>query len=406
VGKTKWDQNTALQALKRILLEHGETISVHKYDQIRDPYKPAARTLKRLFPGESWSLIKARVIDGADNDKQQYLIKQNQRLIEQLEKQRNLTQIFIDNCLAAIEKRAFQPLPIPRKIKAKENLTFFALRSDAQVGQVNEERDTQGIAHYDFETYKRRAERWVEKVLSFKAQDQQSLGLNKLVINHLGDQVEGEDIYKGQPFYLDFPAVDQLFHSLEIETNLILRLAKEFHEIELFCVAGNHGRSGSPRSAHKRTNFDYIFYRCLQMSLRSQKNIKIFVSESPSMIVRHGKFHFLLNHGDTAKSWQGIPYYGLERMFRRLPDLYNMIIHYELVGHHHTPSNLADKIIMNGCLPGGSDFSVNKLHLSGLPSQKIFYFHPEHGINRETNLKLAEPITLQEDENRIFTNYT
>jgi hypothetical protein len=140
--------------------------------------------------------------------------------------------------------------------------------------------------------------------------------------------------------------------------------------------------------------------------LASQKNISVYISDSPSMVIQEGNFISLLNHGDMAKSWNGIPYYGLDRQFRKLHELYNMVINYEFVGHHHTASNLADRIIMNGCLPGGSELSINKMGVSSPPSQKIFYFHPEHGINRESNLYLADPVKLEPDKNNIFTKYS
>ena len=170
-------------------------------------------------------------------------------------------------------------------------------------------------------------------------------------------------------------------------------------------MIGNHGRPGQRGDNSPYTNFDRLFYWGLQKSLENQSNVKVFISESPSMIVQHGEKIFLLNHGDAVRGWMGIPYYGLERMYRRLPDLYNMIIHYELIAHHHEAANLADKMIINGTLVGGSDLSVNKMLKSSVPSQKIFYFHPKHGINRESNLKLAEIPKLVADAQGIFTPY-
>jgi len=302
-------------------------------------------------------------------------------------------------------KCRFQPAKIPRKEQSKENLESHALRSDAHVGEYLDAKWVQGISHYDANTYKERAEKWAEKMILFRDQDKRSLGLNKLVLNFLGDQCGGESIYKGQAFYLDLHLVDQLFFSIEVETNCILALAQVYPEIEIFCVLGNHGRVGVPGQHSRRTNFDYLFYHGLKTALVQQKNVKVYISESPSMIVAHGKFIFLLNHGDAAKSWMGIPYYGLERMFRRLPGLYNMMIHYELCAHHHQPASIADKVFLNGSMVGGSDLSINRMGLTNLPSQKLFYFHPEKGINRESNLYLAKPVVLEPDESGIYTAY-
>ena len=291
----------------------------------------------------------------------QSLIRQNQSLIKQLGTMKDVTNAIVDCCRVELSKKSFSPIKVPHRANAKESLDMHLLRSDAQVGQYTDASWVQGLSHYDSETYRERVGKLTEKVLLFRGEDEGSLGLNKLVVHHLGDQVEGENIFKGQSFYLDLNLVNQLFHSVEVESNFLLSMAKVFPEVEVFCVIGNHGRPGAKGQNHHKTNFDYIFYRILQMALAHQKNIKIYVSESPSMVVQHGEKLFILNHGDTAKSWQGIPFYGLERMFRRLPGLYNMVIDYCLCGHHHQPANIADRILMNGCLPGGSDLSINSM---------------------------------------------
>jgi hypothetical protein len=74
------------------------------------------------------------------------------------------------------------------------------------------------------------------------------------------------------------------------------------------------------------------------------------------------------------------------------------------VGHFHQPASIGDsKVLLNGSLVGGSELSINRMGLTNLPSQKLFYFDKKHGINRETNLHLADPVQLEADENGIFT---
>jgi hypothetical protein len=406
-----------LYGLKCILEKHGKC-SQNDYDRLTEEGKPGRRTLQRRF-NIPWNKIISLAM-GEDvlydnvpeeiekeeiSESRKYLIKQNKQLRNELDKQKHLTQVFVENCLAEIEKLNIKPVKIPRKEFTPDNLEFHALRSDAQVGQNTDPMLVQGLSEYNNEIYEDRVKRWTEKIILFKEQDKRSLGLNKLIIHHLGDQVEGECIYGGQPFYLDLSLTDQLFRSVEVESNAILALATVFNEIEIYAVNGNHGRPGKKGDNHIRTNFDYLFYRTLQLTLKKQENIKFFISESPSMLVQHGDFHFLLNHGDNAKSWAGIPFYGLERMFRRLHDLYSIKIDVELVGHHHQPLNISDRIIMNGSLPGGSELSINSMGLTNEPSQKIFYFSQHFGINRETNLHLADKIILSPDDKGIYTSY-
>jgi hypothetical protein len=389
------------EEFKAVLRIVGQGISATDYDRLNMD-KPNRKTLVTRL-GKSWNELKALADPISGDVRSKYIAIQNKTLAQQLEQEKNKTKIFLDNCMAEIQKVSFSPFAIPKPEQTKENLEFHALRSDAQVGERTDPASVQGLSNYNINIYKKRLAKWVEKILTFKEQDKASLGLNKLVINHLGDQVEGEQIYKGQAFYIDASLSQQLFISIEQEASALMTLAKVFPQIEVYCVVGNHGRPGNKGENHKETNFDFIFYICLKKWVEQQTNIKIFISESPSLVVQHGDFIFALNHGDSVKGWGGIPFYGLERTQRRLPDLYGLIINYGLYGHHHQPVNIADKIIVNGCLPGGSELSINKMGLNSLPSQKIFYFHPKNGINRETNLYLENPVKLKADKNRIFT---
>ena len=62
--------------------------------------------------------------------------------------------------------------------------------------------DTNNIGAYNLKVYEKYVRRWAEKVIQFKREDERALGLNKLVIPHLGDWLEGENIYAGQAFHI------------------------------------------------------------------------------------------------------------------------------------------------------------------------------------------------------------
>jgi len=279
------------------------------------------------------------------------------------------------------------------------------LRSDAHVGEKVDPKWVQGIGSYNIDIYKSRLKKWLEKIILFKEQDEKSLGLNKLVIMYLGDMVTGESIYKGQSYFIDLNLAQQLFLLVEEESNAILKLAEYFNEIEIDAVWGNHGRIGRKGENHPQTNFDYIFYRALKMALSSQNNVNIYVSECPTMLIRHGNYNFSLNHNDNVRAWNGIPYYGLQRKIYRLNRLYDIKIHYMMGGHFHTPGNIDDEIYLNGSMVGGTDLSINKMTMSSRASQRIYYFDKKFGINRESNLYLSEPVSLEADDKGIYTDY-
>jgi len=138
---------------------------------------------------------------------------------------------------------------------------------------------------------------------------------------------------------------------------------------------------------------------------RIAPNIKVYVSESPLMLVQHGQFTFSYSHGDNVKSYMGIPFYGLDRMVKKITSMFNKYIHYFCVGHFHDPASLSDNIFINGTMVGGSNLSINRMNTLSVPSQKMFYFDLEKGVNRETNLYLEDLTELTPDKNNIFTPY-
>jgi hypothetical protein len=92
-------------------------------------------------------------------------------------------------------------------------------------------------------------------------------------------------------------------------------------------------------------------------------------------------------------------------MYNRLNSLFGIKIDVVLGGHHHQPANISDRVIINGSLPGGSDLSINRMGITNEPSQKIFYFSGKNGINRETNLHLADKMEMKADERGVYTAY-
>jgi hypothetical protein len=91
-----------------------------------------------------------------------------------------------------------------------------------------------------------------------------------------------------------------------------------------------------------------------------------------------GKYTFLGEHGDTVKSWMGVPFYGIERerareATRRMHD--GRGFHYLIMGHWHSPifAGQADAagMIVGGCLGGTTAYDHSCGRISP-PSQSGF----------------------------------
>ena len=340
---------------------------------------------------------------------QKVLTDQNQRLKKELDHEKDKTSLLVSALNAAMLKYQIEPVkpPKPEKQKTERAQDFFAMISDAQIGQLVVAEHVQGLSSYNFDVFCKRLNRWTQALVKFREQDKAALGLNRLVIKFLGDMVEGERIYKGQPFYLDLNAFDQVFQGAIRIAEAVRTLATVFPEIECYAICGNHGRPGKRGEHHTKTNFDRFFYAFLSMAFRYQPNIKFYTSDGPIMVARHHEHRIAMIHGSEARSWMGIPYYGLDRVERRLHGLFaGLKINLMLCGDKHDPAILHESVIMNGSFVGGSDFSINTLLLNSVPSQRIFYLDPKWGAHRHTSLWLDAPPKVTEDENRILTPYT
>jgi len=331
-----------------------------------------------------------------------YLLRENEKLYRELSKEKHRTETLLNHITAILSKVKFKNPPPVKSRKNKHQLEVHVLHGDQQVGSEILSSRTQGLGKYNLDVFKKRMETMREKICMFAEQDKNILG-NKLVLTFLGDTVEGDgSIYKKQPYNLEFSVVDQVMYAIPIERELIVALTQYLNDIEIFCIPGNHGASGF---GGERDNWDYVFYKILQMSLKDVKGVKMYVSESHNMVVKHGDYNFMYSHSAGAKSWNSIPFYGLDRSAMKMNGLYDMIINFLVVGHFHDEARFHN-VIVNGTMVGGSDLSINKMNISSVPSQKMFYFDKKWGINRESTLVLDRQPELKADNNGIFTAWS
>lgn len=290
-----------------------------------------------------------------------------------------------------------------------EDQTAILNLGDWHVGSVVNPVEVQGLSAYNVEICKKRIDTLINKVLMFWEQDHQSLGLRKLVIQMLGDFSEGDgQVYRGQSLNSEYSQMDQSFIALEQMVKVVSSLSQVFGEIEIFCVVGNHGRVGDKGSS--KSNWDDLVYRLLKLHFQATDRINVYPSSSPSMLYRLGDEDnyktFCISHNLGAKSWNGLPFYGLTRSKGKMMEMYKYggAPDYITTGHWHSTANFGG-ITINGSLVGGSDLSINMMGLNDVPRQILQYFDNKHGINRTSDLILDDEKILVADNNGILTPY-
>ena len=216
----------------------------------------------------------------------------------------------------------------------------------------------------------------------------------ELYIACLGDNIENAYMRDNQQSEIEFGICEQMIEVEEMFLDMIIALSKYFPVIKIFAVVGgNHGRMGKKKnSASPTDNFEYLLYHYLEKRLEGMKDIYFNYTKARHMIVKINDWNFWLEHGDTCKSWAGIPFYGLKRemaninaMLRKFHEQADFL----LAGHFHTKANF-EEIYMNGSFPGGDAYSVGDLRRMDFPYQKLLGVNKKHGVVWDRNICLID----------------
>ncbi len=251
-----------------------------------------------------------------------------------------------------------------------------------------------GLERYTLDIALRRAENYVDSVIKFAKQTLKNYDFHDVVILANGDHVSGEihgavehSYYRNM--FRNALSVGQM-HSL-----MYRDLASFFPQLHVVYTPGNHGRR-SPKKDYEnpRNNWDYLVAEAAKLHCRDLKNVSFLIPDSFSVNLNIEGFGFHVTHGDDIKSWNGIPFYGIERKTRRLVALNNQLdqkVNYFAFGHFHQPATqtiLGGEVLLNGAWVGTSSFVYNSLSSYTEPSQLIHGVHRDHGVTWRLNVRL------------------
>jgi|GEM_PF-3794192 len=126
----------------------------------------------------------------------------------------------------------------------------------------------------------------------------------KIVINLLGDLVDGDNVYPEQHEFVDTVVLHQVKFMIKTLQNFIINLTKYTDVIKVFAVAGNHGKIKTARI----TNWDNFIYLSLQtiFDILNEEygiNVDVVFSERLLMIYKeeYTGHVFHITHGHLLK---------------------------------------------------------------------------------------------------------
>jgi len=239
--------------------------------------------------------------------------------------------------------------------------------------------------NFNIDVLAERMETMKEGVLSILNILALSYNFEDIVINMLGDFIDGDAIYKTHTHHTDkiAPAGRQ---QVKVLSYILLPIIADIQRetgltVTLNGVRGNHGRV--TKFTHESNNFDLMFYDALESEFRQNKNIKVNISESFCDIVEVQGHGLLLYHGAGIKMFQSIPWYGITQRVMRWKQSMDKDFAGAMLGHFHTFGNMRwidTEIFMNGTAVSDDDFAMENLGMDGANRFWLFGCHPERGI--------------------------
>lgn len=288
--------------------------------------------------------------------------------------------------------------PLPKLYKAKQTKTTEHLVmhiSDIHGDEVVKPSQVGGLEDYDFKICCLRAQNYVEKVLDMSQGNLQGYDFPVLWILSYGDLTSGE-IHNGvsRSYYRN-----QFKNCLAIgrlQAYMIRDLAPYFKEVKVLCLPGNHGRRSTKKDyegAHD--NWDYLVCEISQLLCNNISNVEFAIPDAFSANIKINGHIFNVSHGDDIKSWNSIPYYGIERKTRRITSLHiKDRIRYFVMGHFHQPANISNNMdgetLVNGPWAATNPYAYEGLGVATEPSQWLHGVHEKYGVSWQVKMRLRQ----------------
>lgn len=266
--------------------------------------------------------------------------------------------------------------------------------SDEHADSVVKPHQVGFLENFNINVALRRAEILVDTLLKFTQKTLYNYNFNNLVILCNGDHVSGE-IHDATKHSAYKNAIRNALAVGQLHACIFRDLSPYFRNVKIVCTSGNHGRRTLKKDYEEPwNNWDYLVHETARAYCKDIKNIEFLIPESFSVCINVEEHNFCIRHGDDIRSWNGIPWYGIERQTRRLKALnsiHNRNVDYFCFGHFHTLStqaNLTGEILLNGAWVGTSPFVFNSLAAYNTPMQLLHGVHEKNGVTWRLPIKL------------------
>jgi hypothetical protein len=239
-----------------------------------------------------------------------------------------------------------EPLPV---IHTDKGCTPVLLLSDLHFGELVK---VNGEYIFNFEIAKRDLTTIVNKAIS--APELTAYNVDEIIVLLGGDIIDGEMIYPTQATHVEGGAYAQYKSTIQVIWEVLTKLQSRFGFVQVYCAAGNHGRSS--RLHAEMSNWDNVIYYSLALLCEGQDvNISVEVPEQmwTDFLIRD-KWNAHLRHIGVTQPASASP----GRRLRNWIEMHSADILFW--GHYHDPAMFSSgyaRAFKNGGLPPGNDYS-------------------------------------------------
>lgn len=306
--------------------------------------------------------------------------------------------LFMESLEANMARMPAFAGPMPKMADSKEHdeETAVLVLSDVHVGKWVDPTEVGGTFRYGIPLFKKRLDNLKRRFDSIIDIHRRAIPIKTLYVLMLGDLVEGSDMRPSQRIRIDATIGAQTLIFVQHMAPLLAGFAREFDEVRVIVVGGNHGRVGKAGENLPVDNFDVMAGHFLETSLQNVENVSVHVSHKPYELARIGGLEMYMAHGENTGGgggFAGVPAFSIARSAARDTALHRRLFDAYVIGHFHTAQDMeinGTPILVNGCWDGGDNYSVNRLKVASIPAQWLFGVG-KRGLTWRYRLHVAEP---------------
>lgn len=283
--------------------------------------------------------------------------------------------------------------------------TPMLMLSDVHHGEVVHPDQVFSVNEFNRAICERRVKNTFEKAATLLLQHMANPDYPGIVLILGGDLISGS-LHEDALMTDENTPIEQSLEVAQIVSDGIAFLSKEFKNVDVRCVPGNHGRTTRRPYAkmYAATNLDWMAYQIIKRDCKDMANVSVECPPVVDMTFKVANRRYRLTHGDQFRGGDGIigclgPIIRGDVKKRANANLMPTDAHeYDtlLVGHFHQLIQMS-RLIVNGSVKGYDEFALRCNLPFEVPQQALWITHPDHGINYSMPVLCEDESPMQRD---------